>query len=187
MVSWWGWQITAYPQDPLTTKHLLVQAHHARIFRIPLHFHHPYWEELQPPRHCSLTTEGWRLFENYQSPPISWLKWNSHRAWRSLISTLKETYAPNFLEPDTSVLKHSPKLVVLYKLHATYLHQPHEGTNHSGITRNHLLLFIYWWKFKNCDIKACVNSCDSGAKCKGNYGKHAGPVVTVNEARDHLS
>ena len=35
------------------------------------------------------------------------------------------------------------------------------------------LLSSYWWEFKNCNIKAYVNSCDTCAKCKGNYGKRA--------------
>ena len=79
-------------------------------------------------------------------------------------------------EPGTSVLMirdsyHSPKLVVPYKLRTRYLHQAHEGTNHSGVTRMRELLSNYWWEFKNRVIKSYVNSCDTCAKCKGNYGK----------------
>ena len=66
---------------------------------------------------------------------------------------------------------HSPKLVVPYKLRTRYLHQAHEGTNHSGLTRMQELLSTYWWEFKNRDIKSYVDSCDTCAKCKGNYGK----------------
>lgn len=82
-----------------------------------------------------------------------------------------------FLEPGTSVLmirdsKHSPRLVVPYKLRSRYLYQAHEGNNHSGVTRMRELLSSYWWEFKNRDIKAYVDSCDMCAKCKGNYGRH---------------
>ena len=66
---------------------------------------------------------------------------------------------------------HSPKLVVPYKLFTRYLHQAHESTNHSGVTCMRELLSNYWWEFKNCDIKSYVDSCDTCAKCKGNYGK----------------
>ena len=66
---------------------------------------------------------------------------------------------------------HSPKLVVLYKLCTRYLHQTHEGTNHSGLIRMRELLSNYWWEFKNCNKKSYVDSCDTCAKCKGNYGK----------------
>ena len=81
-----------------------------------------------------------------------------------------------FLEPGTSVLRvrdsnHSPKLVVPYKLHNRYLHQAHEGTNHSGVTRMHEPLSNYWWEFKNCKIKSYVDSCDTCAKCQDNYRK----------------
>ena len=81
-----------------------------------------------------------------------------------------------FLEPGTSVLmirdsNHSPKLVVPYKLRTSYLHQAYEGTNHSGVTRMRGLLSNYWWEFKNRDIKSYVDSCDTCAKCKCNYGK----------------
>ena len=34
------------------------------------------------------------------------------------------------------------------------------------------LLSNNWWEFKNRDIKSYVDSCDTCAKCKGNYGKH---------------
>ena len=66
---------------------------------------------------------------------------------------------------------HSPKLVVPYKLRTRYLHQAHEVTNHSGITRMRELLSNYWWEFKNRDIKSYIDSCDTCTKCKGNYGK----------------
>ena len=83
-----------------------------------------------------------------------------------------------YLEPGTSVLMirdstHTPQLVVPYKLRARYLRQAHEGANHSGVTRMRELLSSYWWEFKNRDIKAYVNSCDTCARCKGNYGKRA--------------
>ena len=67
---------------------------------------------------------------------------------------------------------HSPKLVVPYKLRTGYLHQAHEGTNHSGVTRMCELLSNHWWEFKNCDIMSNVDSGDTCAKGKGNYGKH---------------
>ena len=34
-------------------------------------------------------------------------------------------------------------------------------------------LSSYWWEFKNRDIKAYVNSCDTCAKPKWNYGKRS--------------
>ena len=70
------------------------------------------------------------------------------------------------------VSNHSPKLVVQYKLCTRYLHQAHEGTNHSGVTRMRELLSNYWWEFKNHNIKSYVDSCDTCAKYKGNYGEH---------------
>ena len=66
---------------------------------------------------------------------------------------------------------HSPKLIVPYKLRTRYLHQAHEGTNHPGVTRMRELLSNYWWEFKNRGIKSYVDSWDTCAKCKGNYGK----------------
>ena len=66
---------------------------------------------------------------------------------------------------------HSPKLVVPYKLRTRYLHQAHECTNHSGITRMRELLSNHWWELKNRDIKSYVDSWDTCAKCKGNYRK----------------
>ena len=58
-----------------------------------------------------------------------------------------------FLEPGTSVLmirdnNNSTKLVVPYKLRTRYLHQAHEGTNHSRVTRMRELLSNYWWELK---------------------------------------
>lgn len=81
-----------------------------------------------------------------------------------------------FLEPGTTVLmirdhKHSPRLVVPYKLRPKYLHQAHDANNHSGITRMQELLSGYWWESKNNDIKAYADSCITCAKCKGNYGR----------------
>ena len=58
-----------------------------------------------------------------------------------------------------------------YKLCTRYLHQAHEGTKHSGVERMRELLSNYWWEFKNCNIKSYVDSCDTCANCKGNYGK----------------
>ena len=66
---------------------------------------------------------------------------------------------------------HSSKLVVPYKLRTRYLHQAHEGTNHSGVTRMREFLSNYWRELKNRDIKFYVDSCDICAKCKNNYGK----------------
>ena len=63
------------------------------------------------------------------------------------------------------------QLIVSHKLCTRYLHQALEGTNHSGVTRMRELLSNYWWEFKNRDIKSHVDSCDTCAKCKGNYGK----------------
>ena len=53
---------------------------------------------------------------------------------------------------------HSPKLVVPYKLRTRYLHQIHEGTNHSGVTCMRELLSNYWWEFKSSDKKSYVDS-----------------------------
>ena len=66
---------------------------------------------------------------------------------------------------------HSHKLIVPYKLRTRYFHQAHEGTNHSGVTHMHELLSNYWLEFKNHDIKSYIDSCDTCAKRKGNYGK----------------
>ena len=64
----------------------------------------------------------------------------------------------------------TPKLVVPYKLRTKYLHQAHDCVNHSGISRMQELLSSYWWEFKNRDIRAYVQSCQTCAKRKGNYG-----------------
>lgn len=47
-----------------------------------------------------------------------------------------------YLEPGTNVsmsrdVQNMGKLVVPYKLHARYLYQAHDCTNHSGVTRMH--------------------------------------------------
>lgn len=81
-----------------------------------------------------------------------------------------------YLEPGTSVLmirdnNHSPKLVVPYKLRPKYLHQAHDCINHSGIARMREHLSGYWWECKDHDIRTYVNSCETCAKRKGNYGK----------------
>ena len=65
----------------------------------------------------------------------------------------------------------SPELVVPYKLCTRYLHQAHEGTNHTGVIRMRELLSNYLWTFKNRDIKSNVDSCDTRENCKGNYMK----------------
>ena len=80
-----------------------------------------------------------------------------------------------YLEPGTSVLMirdttNTPKLVVPYKLRTKYLHQAHDCVNHSGISRMQEHLSSYWWEFKNRDIRAYVQSCQTCAKRKGNYG-----------------
>ena len=80
-----------------------------------------------------------------------------------------------YLEPGTSVLMisdtiNTPKLVVPYKLRAKYLHEAHDCVNHSGISRMQEHLSSYWWEFKNRDIRAYVQSCQTCAKRKGNYG-----------------
>ena len=81
-----------------------------------------------------------------------------------------------YLEPGTSVLMvrditHSPRLVVPYKLCSRFLYQAYDCINHSGITRMKEPLSSYWWEFKNRDIETYVNSCNTSARCKGNYGK----------------
>ena len=43
----------------------------------------------------------------------------------------------------------------------------------TGVACMHELLSSYWWEFKNHDNKAYVNSCNTCAKCKGNYSKYA--------------
>ena len=80
-----------------------------------------------------------------------------------------------YLEPGTSVLMirdttNTPKVVVPYKLRTKYLHQAHDCVNHSGISRMQEHLSSYWWEFKNRDIRAYIQSCQTCAKRKGNYG-----------------
>ena len=98
------------------------------------------------------------------------------------------------LEPGTSVLmirnsNHSPKLAVPYKLCTRYLHQAHEGNNHSGVTRMRELLSNYRWEFKNRDIKSYVDSCDTCVQnVKATTGNaRVGQSAIASEAGDHSS
>ena len=96
---------------------------------------------------------------------------NDHRS-----HIIKEIFHLFYLEPGTEVLMikrkdGSPQMVIPYSLRAKYLRKAHDGMNHSGFTRMRQHLAGYWWELKNSDIKAYVDSCETCARCKGNYGR----------------
>ena len=64
-----------------------------------------------------------------------------------------------------------PQMVIPYSMRAKYLRQAHDEMNHSGFDRMRQHLAGYWWELKNSDMKAYVDSCETCARCKGNYGR----------------
>ena len=134
-----GRQFATYPQNSYTTEHPQPQVNHECIPRIPLNFHHPHWEDLQPPWYRSRADEGRCLLEDHKSPR------NRCRSWWPPSSTFKKTLKPVFfLELGTSVLMirdsyHSLKFVVPYKLRTRYLHQAHGDTKTLKIPHLHPL------------------------------------------------
>ena len=100
----------------------------------------------------------------------------SHESGRPSNTPLQETspkflFGTRYLCSDDQRQCTYTKLVVPYKLRCRFLYQAHDCSNHSNVTHMRAHLASYWWKFKNCDIEAYIESCEICAKRKGNYGK----------------
>ena len=63
------------------------------------------------------------------------------------------------------------QMVIPSSLRPTFLHHAHDLLNHSGTTRTEQHLLDFWWEGKVEDIKGYIDSCETCAKRKGNYGR----------------
>ena len=70
-----------------------------------------------------------------------------------------------------------PRIIIPRKLISSYLYAAHDASGHHGISRMRHYMAHFYWPGKDSDITAYVNSCQTCARRKGNYGHNDKPDI----------